>query len=136
MLYVEQLLSGNVYPGFRGYYGDGDRRKLRPIPQTDIGVISTYRAQCKVLRHKFRQREWFGIKVGTVDSFQGEEKPVIIVSTVRSQSDNAGFLHNERVSLAEICFEILIVRSICSFSYSAEIERPNYPCHGVVDHRR
>lgn len=126
MQYVEQLLSGKVYPGFRGHYGDAGRRELKPVPQTDIGVISTYRAQCKVIRHKFRQRSWSGIKVGTVDSFQGEEKPVIIVSTVRAQSENAGFLHNERVSLAELCFKILIVRSICSIffhSFSSLFDR-------------
>lgn len=98
MLYVEQLLTGNVQPEFRGVSSEIIKKKLKPIPQGDIGVISTYRAQCKVLRNKFNKRDWFDIKVGTVDSFQGEERPVIIVSTVRARADNAGFLHNERVS--------------------------------------
>lgn len=36
--------------------------------------------------------------ISSVEQFQGKEKKIIIVSTVRSKSDNVGFLNNFRVN--------------------------------------
>ncbi|EDQ88785.1 uncharacterized protein MONBRDRAFT_25856 [Monosiga brevicollis MX1] len=58
--------------------------KRAGLKQTDIGVISPYVKQCQRLRRVFKDNKWECIKVGTVEAFQGDERRVIIVSTVRS----------------------------------------------------
>jgi len=79
----------------------GDRR-LRLKPQ-DIGVITPYHAQrCKIGR--IMTGKLHGIKVGSVEEFQGQERRVIIMSTVRSSTDflkydvryTLGFVSNPR----------------------------------------
>lgn len=68
------------------------------ISQSDIGVVTPYKMQ----RRKIAQaclRAGFGeITVGTAEAFQGQEKAVIIVSTVRSGGTRLGFVNNARVS--------------------------------------
>jgi len=59
-----------------------------------IGVISPYKAQTKLIRDKLGSA---GVQVDTVDGFQGREKEVIIISLVRSNSDaQMGFLKDIR----------------------------------------
>ncbi|TFK61423.1 P-loop containing nucleoside triphosphate hydrolase protein [Pluteus cervinus] len=70
--YCEQLL---------GTPADG----LKP---SDIGVITPYRAQCDKLIRLFRRHSTLPlreIKVGSVEEFQGDERMVIILSTVRGK---------------------------------------------------
>lgn len=45
--------------------------------------------------HRFNFDE---ITIGTAEAFQGQEKPVMIVSTVRSGGNRLGFVNNARVS--------------------------------------
>ena len=57
-----------------------------------IGVICTYRAQCELLQQKLRnaflsEAMRATIKVDTVDSYQGKENPIIILSLVRNNED-------------------------------------------------
>ncbi|XP_022112069.1 DNA replication ATP-dependent helicase/nuclease DNA2-like isoform X2 [Acanthaster planci] len=55
----------------------------------NIGVISPYRNQCKLLGTMLDD----GIEVNTVDKYQGRDKEVIIVSfTVKDQQSESGFL--------------------------------------------
>jgi len=60
-----------------------DRKKgTRP---EHIGVIAPYHSQkCKIQQLFFKDSKLRDIKVGTVDEFQGQERRVIILSTVRS----------------------------------------------------
>lgn len=97
--YVRQLLSGgDVIHHLKGIRDDKvKRKKLKPIAMEEIGVIASYRAQCKVLRTRFVNEGWTKLKVGTIDSFQGEERSVIIASTVRTNSNQAAFLRDPRV---------------------------------------
>lgn len=88
-----------------------------------LGIISPYRAQCDLIRELCETDDLTGITVGTAETFQGQERPVIIVSTVRRKLD-LGFVKDERVS----CMQILISESFyifCSLRFS-EIECDDY----------
>ncbi|KIM42180.1 hypothetical protein M413DRAFT_70670 [Hebeloma cylindrosporum] len=53
-----------------------------------IGVITPYHAQrCKILDLLYKEPKFREIKVGSVEEFQGQERRVIIISTVRSNKD-------------------------------------------------
>ncbi|KAI9318278.1 P-loop containing nucleoside triphosphate hydrolase protein, partial [Obelidium mucronatum] len=70
----------------------------------DIGIITPYRKQIDKIRARLEKEGWNRIKVGTVEEFQGDEKKVILLSTVRSsaqwierdQKFNIGFLRNPK----------------------------------------
>ncbi|KAI0693032.1 P-loop containing nucleoside triphosphate hydrolase protein [Cytidiella melzeri] len=64
----------------------GDRR-LRLTPE-HIGVISPYHAQVQSIRKVIQNKQ---IKVGSVEEYQGQEKRIIIISTVRSSMENVKF---------------------------------------------
>ncbi|XP_071540625.1 uncharacterized protein armi isoform X2 [Panulirus ornatus] len=58
------------------------------VKPQDVGIITPYRKQVEKVRKlltTFGIQE--GIKVGSVEEFQGQERCVIIISTVRSSSD-------------------------------------------------
>ncbi|KAG0088723.1 Tripartite DNA replication factor [Podila epicladia] len=55
------------------------------IAEDDVGIISVYRAQLKVLTRLFRHRPLLDIH--TVDRYQGKDKDCVIVSLVRSNND-------------------------------------------------
>ncbi len=59
----------------------------------DIGFISPYTGQVQLAKTSFPKT----LKVSTIDSFQGQEMKIIIVSLVRSNTDgNIGFLKDYR----------------------------------------
>ena len=61
------------------------------VSEEDIGIISPYADQVKIIQ------ENTPIEVKTVDGFQGREKEIIIISTVRSNDNgNIGFLSDLR----------------------------------------
>jgi helicase MOV-10 len=66
----------------------------KEVTAADIGIICPYGAQRKRLQEKFKDIE--GLEIGTVDAFQGREKLIVIMSTVRSQTETVGFLKNEK----------------------------------------
>lgn len=67
-----------------------------PIAQCDIGVVTPYKLQCKIIARACRKSGLKNITVGTAEVFQGQERPVMIVSTVRSDGQ-LGFVKNPRV---------------------------------------
>ncbi|KAI0777345.1 P-loop containing nucleoside triphosphate hydrolase protein [Trametes elegans] len=79
-----------------------DRR--HPIRAADIGIITPYYAQVRKIRLLLRKEKIEDVKVGSVEEFQGQERRVIIVSTVRSTRDllsydakfTLGFVSNPR----------------------------------------
>ncbi|KAJ3542153.1 hypothetical protein NMY22_g3612 [Coprinellus aureogranulatus] len=56
----------------------------------DIGVIAPYHAQCLKLRAGLRNLA-DAVKVGSVEEFQGQERKIIIISTVRSSKEYVSF---------------------------------------------
>lgn len=66
------------------------------LNQLDIGIISPYKAQLSKLRTILGKLT--DIEIGTAEYYQGREKNVIIISTVKSQS-SVGFLKSEKVGL-------------------------------------
>jgi len=70
------------------------------VASSDIGVLAPYRKQCQKIRDLLRN-DAPDAEVGTPEAFQGREKRVIIVSTVRSSTRDAqqfgiGFVAAER----------------------------------------
>uniref|UniRef100_A0A8C7R6U0 RNA helicase n=1 Tax=Oncorhynchus mykiss TaxID=8022 RepID=A0A8C7R6U0_ONCMY len=88
MDYLKKLLQGQ------------GKRGLATISPKDIGIIAPYRKQVEKIRKALKTLE----KVGSVEEFQGQERRVILVSTVRSsakyvQTDqyfSLGFVKNEK----------------------------------------
>ncbi|MEH0862296.1 DEAD/DEAH box helicase [Halobacteriovorax sp. DPLXC-1] len=63
-----------------------------------IGIISMYRAQKEILSKSFES--FHNVEVGTVDSFQGKEKDIIILSTVRTNGNPGHMKDIRRVNVA------------------------------------
>lgn len=73
---------------------------LDGIDQKDIGVVSPYKLQCSKIRNECEKRCRADITIGTAEVFQGQEKKVMIISTVRSGKRSLGdFLGNAQVRL-------------------------------------
>ena len=64
------------------------------VKEEEIGVISPYRRQCQKIRLKLEENE---ITVGTTEEFQGQERRVVILSTVRSNTDYVQLDHRARI---------------------------------------
>ena len=82
---VEQLLGRGSWTDAQGVI-----RRLQP---TDILVVAPYNAQVAALSSRLP-----GMRVGTVDRFQGQQAPVVIYSMTSSSAEDAprgmGFLYN------------------------------------------
>ncbi|KAL4254212.1 DNA2/NAM7 helicase family protein [Pleurotus pulmonarius] len=73
------------------------------INDDDIGVIAPYHAQVLRIRRTLKAKA-DGVKVGSVEEFQGQERKIIIISTVRSSREfveydlrhTLGFVANPR----------------------------------------
>lgn len=86
-------------------YNDGEIKKVqfyvdcllkkgingKKVEEQDIGIVSPYRAQLDKLRQILSCR----IEIGTAEYYQGREKKIIIISTVKSKT-GIGFLKNEK----------------------------------------
>lgn len=68
------------------------------VQKSDIGVVTPYKMQCKKITQACRYRKWNDITIGTSETFQGKEKPIMIVSTVRAGGKYLGFVNDPRVS--------------------------------------
>lgn len=69
----------------------------QPIEESDIGVVTPYKLQSKMISRKARLHSFNGVTVGTAEVFQGQERPVMIISTVCSDG-KLGFVRDPRVS--------------------------------------
>ncbi len=67
-----------------GTWSDSDGN-IRPMREADIIVVAPYNAQVNALRETLPP----GIRVGTVDKFQGQEAPICLVSMTTSSIEEA-----------------------------------------------
>jgi superfamily I DNA and/or RNA helicase len=80
------------------------------VPAASIAVIAPYSAQVRLLRESLNVP---GLEIDSVDGFQGREKEAVIVSLVRSNSENEiGFLGDVRrmnVALTRARRKLLVI---------------------------
>ncbi|WP_347110101.1 TM0106 family RecB-like putative nuclease [Paenarthrobacter sp. S56] len=62
-------------------------QQARPLGEADILVVAAYNAQVQLIKHQLREAALNHVRVGTVDKFQGQEAPVVIVSMAASAAN-------------------------------------------------
>jgi hypothetical protein len=60
----------------------------RPLDQGDVMVVAAYNAQVWTVRRALDAAGLRAVRVGTVDKFQGQEAPVVLVSMAASSPDD------------------------------------------------
>lgn len=93
---LKKAAGFNDYMAHWDYYADDDFRKKE---EKEIGIISFYGKQVKKMQESVRplaKELSIPIRLKTVDKFQGMERNIIIVSTVRSNKNKKinGFVTN------------------------------------------
>ncbi|EFN85410.1 Putative helicase MOV-10, partial [Harpegnathos saltator] len=72
------------------------------ISEKDIGIVTPFKKQQLDIMHRLAARGWKNVTVGTVETFQGQERTVMILTTVRSKifthngEEHIGFLSNPK----------------------------------------
>jgi superfamily I DNA and/or RNA helicase len=85
------LNEAKLIANFIGYLSQYHKVK----PDTQVGIITFYAGQARLIQKELPKR--FKPRISTVDGFQGDENEIIIISFVRSNSNNTvGFLHDFR----------------------------------------
>ncbi|XP_058465256.1 putative helicase MOV-10 isoform X2 [Malaya genurostris] len=96
----------------------------RKISQDEIGIVSPYQLQAQQLRQMCLRKEWPSIEIGSVEQYQGREKLIIILSTVRSHTSGVGFLNNvKRLNVAMTRAKALLI--VIGNSYTLQTD-PNW----------
>jgi len=78
---IAKIVEGLLSPGVEWFYSKGNKRVLK---KEDILIVAPYNAQVADLSARLP-----GMKVGTVDKFQGQEAPVVIYSMTTSSPEDA-----------------------------------------------
>lgn len=109
----------------------------------DIGIITPYKAQAELLRAKLALKKDFAgyeIDIGTVDSFQGSDRDIIIYDCVRSgklkRKARIDFIAEEKrlnVSLSRAKLLLLIVGDM-DFLYKAVVSGTNNPFKSIIEY--
>lgn len=96
----------------------------RPLGQGDVLVVAAYNAQVHLVRKALEEAGLADVRVGTVDKFQGQEAPVVVVSmacsAVAEAPRGAEFLLNRNrinVAVSRGQWRAVIVRSPDLTSY-------------------
>ncbi|HEY2547726.1 MAG TPA: AAA domain-containing protein, partial [Candidatus Acidoferrum sp.] len=78
---VARIVESLLKPEVQWYRSAGNRRRLK---EADILIVAPYNAQVSDLTERLP-----GMKIGTVDKFQGQEAPVVIYSLTTSSPEEA-----------------------------------------------
>lgn len=115
-----------------------DERKLK----YDIGVITPYKAQKDLLTSRLQVKKKYkaySIDIGTVDSFQGSDRDIIIYDCVRAAQQNRkakiDFIADEKrlnVSLSR-AKKLLIIVGDMKFLYQAQCSDANNPFVRIIE---
>ena len=96
----------------------GADSEARPLEQQDLLVVAAYNAQVHLVRKALAEAGLPDVRVGTVDKFQGQEAPVVLVSmacsAVAEAPRGAEFLLNRNrinVAVSRGQWRAVIVRS-------------------------
>ena len=79
---IAAIVDGLLKPKVKWYRSEGNKRSL--IREKDILIVAPYNAQVADLLERLP-----GMRVGTVDKFQGQEAPVVIYSLTTSAAEDA-----------------------------------------------
>ena len=109
----------------------------------DIGIITPYKAQMELLRSRLAIKKNYAdckIDIGTVDSFQGSDRDIIIYDCVRSgklkQKAKIDFIAEEKrlnVSLSRAKLLLIIVGDR-DFLYQAKVSDKNNPFKAIIEY--
>ena len=115
-----------------------DSKKLK----YDIGVITPYKAQKDLLASRIQVKKNFSpysIDIGTVDSFQGSDRDIIIYDCVRAAQRNGkakiDFIADEKrlnVSLSR-AKKLLVIVGDMNFLYRAQCSDANNPFVKIIE---
>ena len=78
---IGRIVESLLRPGVKWFYGTGRSRSPKA---EDVLIVAPYNAQVSDLSARLP-----GLKIGTVDKFQGQEAPVVIYSLTTSSSEDA-----------------------------------------------
>ncbi|XP_061132946.1 DNA replication ATP-dependent helicase/nuclease DNA2 [Syngnathus typhle] len=96
---------------------------------SDIGVIAPYRQQLKTVSTLLKSSAFSGVEVNTVDKYQGRDKSVIVLSFVRSttEEENLGELLKDwrrlNVAITRAKHKLLMVGSASTLRRYSPIEK-------------
>lgn len=97
---------------------NGGADRSRELGPQDILVVAPYNAQVELIARHLEDAGLAGVRVGTVDNFQGREAPVVIVSMTVSSPEDAPrgmdfVLQRNRVnvSVSRAQYKAVIIRS-------------------------
>lgn len=103
-------IEGNCMKFSSSYYNEAEAeavikyvRKLRGsswnghiLSSNDIGIVTPYGKQRQNLKTECVRNHFGEISIATAEHFQGQEKPIMIISTVRTGKD-LGFVRDPKV---------------------------------------
>jgi uncharacterized protein len=98
-----------------------DDEGRRPLALDDVLIVAPYNAQVSDLLRALPK----GARVGTVDRFQGQEAPVVIVSTATSTAEDAPRGMEFLYSLNRLNVATSRARAVCVLVASPRLFEPD-----------
>ena len=145
---LQYLKHSEGFDEYMQFWDDNIRSEERRNLEKEIGIISFYSLQVKYLNEvkSYARKSGMRVKLNTVDKFQGMERNIVIVSTVRSDkyksargmvpNDNPGFAKSpERlnVALSRARRLLIVVGNNEFFDHVKDTYSGNLLYHNVIE---